>query len=588
MVLAELQIHNFAIIAELSVSFNPGLTVITGETGAGKSILVNAVNLLLGSRGSADLIRSGSKEATVAALFNLSHEGVLAAIPQISNKLSGPEVLVKRTLSTAGRNRVYINDQLGTVGGLAELCRGLVSISGQHEHQLFLEPEAHLEIIDRFGGLEKEQEAYAQTFGELRRLKGELVRLNRLARERQEKEELRRFQLEEIDRARIQMDEEVHLEEERQRLRHVENLQQGAATAHQRLYSESGAVLEEVSQCQRILADLGRLDDALKPLAEALEGIRHQVEDVSITLRDYSQKIQADPARLEWVEERLHTLKRLMSKYDGSTRTVLAQADTLRNELQAAENDEIEIEAKEKDLERVRQQALAEAMKLSENRRDTASRFCRAVEESLVSLDMPKCRFEVRFDLEEGAEGAKAHGVNTESIRVDEYLLNEKGVDRAAFFFSANPGEEPRPMAKIASGGELSRIVLALKELLAKETVHETLVFDEVDAGIGGRTADMVGQRLRALSSRHQVVCITHLPQIACYGEYHYVVRKSARRGRTITVMKEVGGEERLEEIARMLGGAKVSVKTRAHAKEMLKQAQESAGRGQRAAGSQD
>ncbi|MGD8989737.1 MAG: AAA family ATPase, partial [Syntrophobacterales bacterium] len=427
MVLAELQIHNFAIIAELSVSFNPGLTVITGETGAGKSILVNAVNLLLGSRGSADLIRSGSKEATVAALFNLSHEGVLAAIPQISNKLSGPEVLVKRTLSTAGRNRVHINDQLGTVGGLAELCRGLVSISGQHEHQLFLEPEAHLEIIDRFGGLEKEQEAYAQTFGELRRLKGELVRLNRLARERQEKEELRRFQLEEIDRARIQMDEEVHLEEERQRLRHVENLQQGAATAHQRLYSESGAVLEEVSQCQRILADLGRLDDALKPLAEALEGIRHQVEDVSITLRDYSQKIQADPARLEWVEERLHTLKRLMSKYDGSTRTVLAQADTLRNELQAAENDEIEIEAKEKDLERVRQQALAEAMKLSENRRDTASRFCRAVEESLVSLDMPKCRFEVRFDLEEGAEGAKAHGVNTESIRVDEYLLNEKG-----------------------------------------------------------------------------------------------------------------------------------------------------------------
>jgi DNA repair protein RecN (Recombination protein N) len=575
--LDELQISNFAIIDELSVSFRPGFTVITGETGAGKSILVNAVNLLLGSRGSADLIRSGSKEATVAAQFNLANDADADDVPEIFEKLSGPEVVVKRTLSTTGRNRVHIDDQLATLVGLTELCRGLVSISGQHEHQLFLEPEAHLEIIDRYGGLVKEQEAYGQTFGELQSLKSELRRLQRQALERQEKEELRRFQLEEIDKARIQTDEENQLEEERERLRHVESLQQGAAMAHQILYSESGAVLEDVSQCQKIIADLGRLDNTLKPLAETLEGIRHQVEDVSLSLRDYNQKIQADPARLEWVEERLHTLKRLMRKYGGSTQTVLEHANKLRQELEAAENDEVEIAAKEKTLERIRQQALSEALVLSKSRQEAASRLSTAVEKSLESLDMARCQFKVNFDMEEGADASAA-------VRVGKYLLDKKGVDQAAFFFSANPGEELRPMAKIASGGELSRIVLALKELLARESAHEALIFDEVDAGIGGRTADRVGQRLKALSGRHQVVCITHLPQIACYAEYHYVVRKSTRGGRTVTALEELTGEERLEEIARMLGGEKISAKTRAHAREMLAQAQKTAGSRQQAA----
>jgi DNA repair protein RecN (Recombination protein N) len=575
--LVELQIRNFAIIDELSVSFNPGLTVITGETGAGKSILVNAVNLLLGSRGSADLIRSGTQEAMVAALFSFTHEA-----PEILAKFKGPEVLVKRKLSTTGRNRVYINGQMATVGMLTDLCRGLVSVSGQHEHQLFLEPEAHLEIIDRFGGVEKKRKAYEQTFAELKRVKGELRRLRRQALERREKEELHRFQLEEIDSGRIQMDEEVQLGEERERLRHVDSLQHGASTAHQLLYSESGAVLEEVFQCQKILADLSRLDDTLKPVAATLEGIGHQVEDVSLILRDYSQRIQADPARLEWVEDRLHTIRGLMRKYGGSTRAVLEHADRLRQELEATENGEVEMGAKEEALESIGQQALSEALELSKDRRKTANRFSRAVEKSLVSLDMPHCRFEVRFDLEEGsAPGGTfgTYGASTNSVRIDDYFLDERGVDRVAFFFSANPGEEVRPMGKIASGGELSRIVLALKELMARESVHETLIFDEVDAGIGGRTADRVGQRLRALSRKHQVVCITHLPQIACYGKYHFVVRKSTRRSRTITVMKELDEQARVDEIARMLGGARISAKTRAHASEMLTQAQQSGAR---------
>jgi DNA repair protein RecN (Recombination protein N) len=576
--LDELQINNFAIIDELSVSLRPGFTVITGETGAGKSILVNAINLLLGSRGSADLIRGGSKEATVAAQFHLANDAVHAEASGILEKFSGPEVLVKRTLSTTGRNRVYIDGQLATLGGLTELCRGLVSISGQHEHQLFLEPEAHLEIIDRYGDLEKQQKAYGQTFAELERLQNELRRLRRQALERQEKEELRRFQLEEIDKTQIKTDEEIQLEEERERLRHVESLQQGAATVHQILYADSGAVLEDVSQCQKILADLGRLDDTLRPLAENLEGIRHQVEDVSLSLRDYNQKIQADPARLEWVEERLHTLKRLMRKYGGSTKTVLAHADKLRQQLEAAESDEAEIATKEDTLERIRQQALSEALVLSKGRQEAAIQLGRAVEKGLESLDMARCQFKVSFDPEEGADSSTA-------VRVGDYLLDKKGVDRVAFFFSANPGEELRPMAKIASGGELSRIVLALKELLARETAHETLIFDEVDAGIGGRTADRVGQRLRTLSGRHQVVCITHLPQIACYAEYHYVVRKTTQGGRTVTTLGELAGEERLEEIARMLGGEKISAKTRAHAREMLAQAQKTAGSRQQAAG---
>ena len=498
--LAELQISNFAIIHELSVSFKPGLTVVTGETGAGKSILVNAINLLLGSRGSGDLIRTGSQEAAVTVLFHLADDVDPDQLQASLGEFGGPEVVVKRVLSTSGRNRVYVNGQLATLGLLSQLCRGLVSISGQREHQLFLEPEAHLEIIDGFGGLEAERQAYGQTFGELKRLQSELRRLQRQAQERQEKEELHRFQLEEIHNARVQMDEEIQLEVERERLRHVERLRQGASEAHQILYLDSGSVLEEVSQCQKIFSDLGNLDPALKSLAQTLEGVRHQVEDVSLTLRDYIQNIQADPARMEWVEERLHTLKRLMRKYGGSTREVLAHADGLQQELEASESDEVEIAAREEELEQIRRQALSEALELSKRRREAARRLSKAVEKSLVTLDMAKCRFEVRFDQEEGSDPSRtfrAYGASTECVRVDEYLLDERGVDRVAFFFSANPGEELKPMASIASGGELSRIVLALKELLARETVHETLIFDEVDAGIGGRTADRVGQRLR-------------------------------------------------------------------------------------------
>jgi DNA repair protein RecN (Recombination protein N) len=587
--LVELQIKNFAIIDNLSVLFHPGLTVITGETGAGKSILVNAINLLLGSRGSLDLIRSGSPDAAVTALFQL-HAGDSPDLVHTNfEKFGGPEVVTKRVLSTTGPNRVYINDQLATLGVLTEFCRGLVSISGQHEHQLFLEPEAHLETIDRFGGLEKQLEAYGLAFGELKMLQGELRRLHRQAQERKQKEELRRFQLEEIENARIQEDEEIHLEEEYDRLRHVENLRQGGTVAHEILYSDSGAVLEAVSKCGKILADLSSLDSTLKPLAQTLEDLRHQVEDISFSLRDYTQKIQADPTRLEWVEERLHTLKRLMQKYGESTRAVLAHAYELRQELEATESDDVEIGVKEKALEESRQKALKEALELSKSRRKTADRLSTAVEEASASLDMPDCRFQVQFDLEQssGTDTASlASGSGGEGIQVGEYILHEKGLDRVAFLFSANPGEEVRPMAKIASGGELSRIVLALKQLLASKTDQETLIFDEVDSGIGGRTADKVGRSLKTLARQHQVVCITHLPQIACYGDHHYVVRKSAYKGRTITAMEELSGNDRLEEIARMLGGEKISAKTRAHAKEMLDQARKAARSGQQAADS--
>ena len=575
--LAELQISDFAIIDKLSVSFNPGLTVITGETGAGKSILVNAINLLLGSRGSADLIRSGSQEATVNALFSLAGEDFSDKNSEILKKFGSLEVLLKRTLSASGRNRVYINDQLTTVGLLTEFCRGLVSISGQHEHQLFLEPEAHLETVDIFGGLEEQVETYAQTFAELKKMETELRQLRRQVQERKEKEELRFFQLEEINKARIKVDEEVQLDEERQRLRHVERLREGASTVHHVLYADSGAVLEAVSKCQKILADLGGMDPILKPVAQTLEDLRHQVEDVSLSLRDYTRKIQADPARLEWVEERLHTLKRLMQKYGDSTRAVLTHGDKLRQELEATENDQVEIAAREEALEEIRRKALQEALELSKSRRKTASQLGKAVENTSATLDMPNCRFEVQFDLEESSASNKtsrASWSGAEGIRVGEYLLYEKGLDRVVFLFSANPGEEVRPMAKIASGGELSRIVLALKELLASKTAQETLIFDEVDSGIGGRTADRVGRSLKALAHRHQVVCITHLPQIACYGDHHYVVRKSTYKGRTITAMEELSGQDRLEEIARMLGGEKISAKTRAHAREMLDKAQ--------------
>jgi len=554
-VLAELTIRNFAIIDELSVSLGPGLTVITGETGAGKSILVNAVNLLLGSRGSADLIRGGSQEATVTALF-LRGQG-------------DEEFLVQRTLSVSGRNRVHVNSELTTVSALTGLCRGLVSISGQHEHQLFLDPEVQLHIIDRYGGLEEMRLTYGATFTRLRETGAALERLRRQLRERRERAELSRFQVEEIARAKIEPDEEVRLAAEREILRHAERLHQGAASAYDLLYGESGAVVERLGQCEKILADLGRLDQSLQSPTNTLEDLRLRLEDVAIGLREYYKRMEADPTRLQWVEERLDLLHRLMRKYGGSTRAVLAEEERLRRELEAVEDGEAASAATERELESLRRQAVSEARDLSTHRRDAAERLARAMEDRLAALDVPHARFTVAFDAEQQVTQGHA-------VQVDEYLLDENGMDRVAFLFSANPGEELRPMAKIASGGELSRIVLALKELQARERAEETLIFDEVDAGIGGRTADMVGQRLKALARRHQVVCITHLPQIACYGEHHFAVRKIARHGRTITALEGLSGEARLEEIARMLGGVNVSSKTRAHAREMLEQARKS------------
>ena len=550
--LAELTIRNFAIIDELSVSFGPGLTVVTGETGAGKSILVNAINLLLGSRGSADLIRVGSQEATVTALFLRGKED--------------EEFLVQRTLSVSGRNRVHVNGELTTVVALTDLCHGLVSISGQHEHQLFLDPQVQLHILDRYGDLEEMRQTYGATFARLRETGAAVERLRRQLRERRERAELSRFQVEEIARAKIEPDEELKLAAEREILRHAERLHQGAVSAYDLLYGESGAVVERLGQCEKILADLGRLDPSLQSPMSTLEDLRLRLEDVALALREYYQRMEADPARLQWVEDRLDLLHRLMRKYGATTRAVLAEEEKLRRELEAVEDGEAAIAATERELEDLRRQAASEARDLSTHRRETAERLARAMEDRLAALDMPYSRFTVPFDTER-------QGTQGQGVQVGEYLLDENGMDRVTFLFSANPGEEPRPMAKIASGGELSRIVLALKELQAKERAEETLIFDEVDAGIGGRTADMVGQRLKALARRHQVLCITHRPQIACYGEHHFAVRKATRRGRTTTTLEGLAGESRLDEIARMLGGVNVSTKTRAYAREMLEQA---------------
>jgi DNA repair protein RecN (Recombination protein N) len=451
---------------------------------------------------------------------------------------------------------------------LTDLCRGLVSISGQHEHQLFLDPEVQLHIIDRYGGLERMRLTYGATFARLRDTGAAVERLRRQLRERRERAELSRFQLEEIARAKIEPDEELRLAAEREILRHAERLHHGAASAYDLLYGESGAVVERLGQCEKILADLGRLDQILQDPMGTLEELRHRLEDVALVLRDYYQRMEADPARLQSVEERLDLLQRLMRKYGGSTRAVLAEEERLRRELEAAEEGEAEIAARERELEDARRQAVSEARDLSTHRRETAEGLARAVEDRLAALDMPHSRLTLPFDTEE------QQATQGYAVQVGECLLDENGMDRVSFLFSANPGEEPRPMAKIASGGELSRIILALKELQARERADETLIFDEVDAGIGGRTADMVGQRLRALSRRHQVLCITHLPQIACYGEHHFAVRKATRHGRTTTALEGLSGEARLEEIARMLGGVNVSTKTRAHAREMLEQAQ--------------
>jgi DNA repair protein RecN (Recombination protein N) len=558
--LQELRIKNFAIIDELDLSFSKGFNILTGETGAGKSIILNAVQLLLGDRASEELIRSSEEEASVEALFDISeNREVKGRIQEKGQRLSGVEekdsLLVRRVVSRSGRGKAFINGNLATLGMLSEIGEELLSIYGQHEHQSLQRVDTHIDILDEFGELMELREEFQNLFQRFTSLSQELERI-RGEKERREKErELKAFQSKEIEKAGIRIGEEEALKEEKKVLAHAKKLTDFANASEEVLYSTEGSAIERIQFVLHQGKEMAMIDPSLSPIFKNLDGALIQLEEVALALRDYSKRIEVNPGRLEEIEIRLEEIDRLKRKYGSTEADILRFKEEVDETLSSFTSDEERLSRLVGEIGPLREEMTQRAQKLSRERKRVASELKRSVEKELATLGMKKTTFQVR---------------------IDDQALSHKGKDRIEFLISPNIGEEVKPLAKIASGGELSRIMLAMKRILAIIGGRQVLIFDEVDAGIGGAIAEVVGRKLRELSKHHQVICVTHLPQIACFADRHHSVKKEVKSGRTVTVVDPLEKDARVEEIARMLGGVKVTEKTRAHAQEMMENARKS------------
>ena len=545
-----LSIRRLAVIDSVEVEFDPGLNVLTGETGAGKSILVEAVGLLLGGRASGELVRTGEEAASIEAIF----------------ERNGEELLVRREITALGRSRAFVNGELTTAGALKDLSPRLIELHGQHEHHTLLDPATHLTVLDAFGRLESRTGLVASAYGAWRVAADELAQVTRAVAERGSRYELAAFQLTELERAALKAGEDEELAVTRQRLSSAERVERLCAESYATLYESDGAVLAGLGGVWRRVTELSAIDPQFAPYLEARDGIKSQLEDLALFLRRYADGIDASPAKLQQVDDRLVLLERLKRKYGPTLLDVIARRERLREEV--ADLDQGETRLAELDQLHTSSRAafVTAATALSEARREAAAGFGPALERSLAELAMDRTRFEVRFG---------------SALPASQWTRN--GVDQAEFFVSPNVGEELRPLARIVSGGELSRIMLALKTLTATaregfsdgdarpaSAAAPGLIFDEVDAGVGGRVADVVGRKLRTLGSAFQVLCITHLPQIAAYADTHFQIEKLVEAGRTRTTVVRLDRPARVEELSRMLGGAGVTDVIRSSAREML------------------
>ena len=553
-----LSVRNLAVIDRLELEFGTGLNVLTGETGAGKSILVGAVGLLVGGRASADLVRTGEDTATVEAIFETP---------------DGGEVIVRREVSAQGRSRASIDGALATTATLRDVCSPLVDLHGQHEHQRLLDASTHLDLLDAFANLGDTRCAVADRFATFQAVRAERDRLVTGEREKASRLEFLSFQLAEIDRVAPRAGEDEELFATRTVLTNADKLQRLCSEAYDALYEGDTAVLPALGIVWKKVGDLAALDARFSSYLDARDAVKSQLEDLSFFLRSYAGTIDASPARLQEVEDRLAQLERLKKKHGPTLADVVQRAEALRREQNELTHATERVATIDRELALARDAYVQAATTLASARRAAAVEFSRALEKALGELAMTRTRCDVRF-----------------MPAASETEWTARGIEEGEFYISPNPGEDLRPLARIASGGELSRVMLALKTLASTDAPGKTLIFDEVDAGIGGGVADVVGARLQRLGATYQVLCITHLPQIAAYGSMHYRIEKSIRTGRTVTDVARVEGVKREEELARMIGGSDVSATVMASAREMLAlrlRKEQSSARGHREASSQ-
>ncbi|MDJ0866056.1 MAG: DNA repair protein RecN [Myxococcota bacterium] len=565
-----LRIENFAVVEQLEIELGAGLCVLTGETGAGKSIVLGALALLAGGRASSEVVREGAEQAVVEAVLRTDGlPGLEAALAERGFAADDHELVVSRTVSRSGRSRAQLAGRLVPIGLLGELLGPCIEISSQHESQSLRRPESHARLLDAFGGLAAERARVERGYGALRDACAERARLEAEAAERERRRDFLAFQRDEIDAVALEPGELAALPGEHARLVHAEQLRGEAGAAAVALCGDAAGGAEGANAADAAGAALSRvealaeLDPELGPLVERLRGVHAELAEAARDLERYADGVDVDPGRLAAVEERLGELERVRAKYGRSEDEILAHRDQVARELDALEGSDARLRELGEREDALRGELERAAGALSRGRARTAEQLAREVEAALAGLDMPKARLRVALEPARAPDGLPCGPGGAEQVELQ---------------LAANPGESARPLHRVASGGELSRVFLALKNALRRAAPGGVLVFDEVDAGIGGRAADRVGRLLGELASHHQVLCITHLPQIAAAGSAHLQVAKRTRRGRTMTAVTPLDEEARVDELARMAGGERISEATRRHARELLRACRRGAG----------
>ncbi|MEO6655739.1 MAG: DNA repair protein RecN [Pyrinomonadaceae bacterium] len=549
-----LKIKNVALIDDLAIEFGGGLNLLTGETGSGKSIIVDSLGALTGDRVSNDLIKESEQSAVIEGLFSLPVSADLRAIFDESGVDIESDLIVRRELSAAGKNRVFINDQLVTQGFLKRIGSFLVDIHGQGEQAALYDIETHIDMLDEFAEVGSLKAKTADAFRAWSAVRSELRALKKDETEKFQLLDILRFQAGEITAANLQSNEDTELEEEKRRLSNVEKLTSLSGDAFALLYDNTESTAATLEKAQRKVVELADYESQFSDYAEGIKSARAVIEDLAIAVRDFRGHLEFSPERLNEIENRLAEITRLKRKYGDSIDTILEHLRVSDERLQNIETAEFREEDLKKQLSALQFEYIKAARDLHDKRVLAAAKFEKKVEQNLKAVALEKAKFGVRIETDEANENA----------------FTAHGFDRAEFYFSANPGESPKPLAKVASGGEASRLMLILKTTVKNGGSQKTAVFDEIDVGIGGRVAEAVGRKLKDLAATQQVLCVTHQPQIASLADRHFLVEKAASGGRTVIATRELNAPEQIEEIARMLAGETITEAARENARSML------------------
>lgn len=553
--LTELRISNFAVLEQLELSIEPGFTVLTGETGAGKSLLIDAITLLVGGRASSDQIRSGQDEAQLEAAFHIpSDHPILQKLhAQGIFKEHDTQLVVRRILSRSGRNRVYLNGVMSPVHVLEEFGGTLIDIHGQHDQQSLLVPATQLDALDAFGHLSELREQYRTVYGNWVRLRQERAALAAKVQEMAQRTDYLTFQRQELDDAALSAGEEDMLQAERRRLGSSRRLAELATDAQERIQADHYGILPNLGFVERAVGELAQIDPEMQETVRLIADAKVLLKEAADCLRGYSDRLDEDPLRLETVENRWALIQRLKKKFGGTVETVLDAHRRIREELDGLEHSDEQLERYDRQIREQHREVARLAKDLSTQRTEAAMRMTRSVRQELDVLKMGQTQFLVQV-----------------VTRTNEDIYGTEGADRAEFLLSANAGEPLKPLSRVASGGELSRVMLALKSALAGADRVPVIIFDEIDTGVGGAVAAAIGKRMKALGRFHQVLCVTHLPQVASHADHHWCLEKHCAQNRTVTTVRRLSGADREVEIARMLGGEKVTRKVRETAAELI------------------